>query len=877
MGDTKPPKDSQGGSEQPRRLREGDEVGNYLVLAHLFTGGMGDIYAAVHLQLNRHVALKVPRVDTPSADFNRRRLLAEARFLARVTHGNVVGVYDFSATNDRLEYLVMELLDGRSLDAILGTSPMLQISHAIRIVKEMARGLAAFHRAGIYHVDLKPENVMVVTGPLVNKPIDGENWVKLIDLGTARLTYELTVDAELPTVGTPAYMAPEAILDRTVDGRADLHALGIVFYEILAGRHPLAGIDDADMLQAHVDRRALPISAYRPEIQAGGALETLIGDCLEKRPEERFQSARDLAFDLEILAASSGMPSGTAERPIAGRLRRRVSLPVAVAVVVFGTILGALAAGLYFDRAVSDEIRIQRLTYRRGWVWSARFAPEAGSIIYGAAWEGTPLELYMARIDSVDSRPLGLGAADVLAISDGGEMALSLDRRFTAGWETSGTLATSSLVGLAPREVLEGVSDADWGPDGESLAVVREVGGRFRLEYPVGKVLYETDGWLSNVRVRPRGDLVAFVDHPLRGDNLGSVSVVDLEGERTILNVGGSQGLAWSPSGDEVWSSSGGRLFALTLSGERRTVYTSTGTMWLQDISTDGKVLFAGADMRREMVGRAPGDAAERNLSWFDWSAPQALSVDGNKVLFDEQNIGGANGYFVYVRGTDGSPPIMIGEGTGRALSPDGRWALSVSRPFGEPKWVLLPTGPGEGRELPAGSVRNMLWARWLPDGNRLLVAGSEPGKALGLYVRGLDSADERLVTPDGVDYARSGYAVSPDGRWVAVKPIDGPQRLYPLEGGDSRVLPGLEDSELPVQWTADGSALYVYRAGEVPARVSLVTVGDGKRSPWRDLAPSDTAGVFGIDFLAVTMDGTGYVYSYRRLLSTLYVVEGLR
>lgn len=278
------------GSEPPRQLREGDEVGNYLVLAHLFTGGMGDIYAAVHLKLDRHVALKVPRLDTDSVDFNRRRLLSEARFLARVTHANVVGVYDFSATNDRLEYLVMELLDGRSLDEILGKTPILQIPHAVRIVKEMARGLAAFHRAGIYHVDLKPENVMIVTGPLVNKPLDGENWVKLIDLGTARLTYDDAADAELPLVGTPAYMAPEAILDRAVDGRADLYALGVVFYEILAGQHPLRSGDDADMLQAHVNRRPLPLSSHRPDIPAGCRLERLIGDCLEKRPNKRPQS-----------------------------------------------------------------------------------------------------------------------------------------------------------------------------------------------------------------------------------------------------------------------------------------------------------------------------------------------------------------------------------------------------------------------------------------------------------------------------------------------------------------------------------------------------------------------------------------------------------
>jgi len=319
VGETKPPKNPHGGALQPRRLREGDEVGNYLVLAHLFTGGMGDIYAAVHLQLNRHVALKVPRVDTPAADFNRRRLLAEAQFLSRVAHGNVVAVYDFAATSDRLEYLVMELLDGHSLDQILDKTPHLQIPHAIRVVKEMARGLAAFHRAGIFHVDLKPENVMVVAGALVNKAVEGENWIKLIDLGTARLTYEHNIDTELTLVGTPAYMSPEAIQDRPVDGRADLYGLGIVFYEILAGRHPLHTTDDAEMIQAQVEQRPSPLSTFRPDIPASSSLERLIMDCLEKRPSKRpgsmieFLSRLDQAYSEwreQVAQCATIMPGG---------------------------------------------------------------------------------------------------------------------------------------------------------------------------------------------------------------------------------------------------------------------------------------------------------------------------------------------------------------------------------------------------------------------------------------------------------------------------------------------------------------------------------------------------------------------------------------
>jgi serine/threonine protein kinase len=883
----------------------GTELAHYRVTAKIGEGGMGEVWRATDSKLDREVALKVLPGEFANDPERMARFEREAKALASLNHPNIATLFGLETAipsgtetetgtetgsspkpqasgpapqaSSPTTFLVMELLEGESLRERLADGA-LPYRKAAEIGAAIARGLGAAHERGIVHRDIKPENVFLTS--------DGQ--VRVLDFGLATdHAYGISDggNTETPTVtrhtdpgtvlGTVGYMAPEQVRGDQVDSRADIFALGTVLYEMLTGQQAFRRETVPETMTAIL--REDPAEQVDSGIIVPNSLDRLIRRCLEKRPEERFQSARDLAFDLETMAAGSGVPSGLTERPVVPRLRRRVSLSMAAVVVALAAILGALAAGVFLERETHTELRIQKLTFRRGMVWSARFAPDASSIVYGARWEGTPLELFMTRLDTVDSRPLGLGSADVLAISGGGEMALSLGRRFTNGWETAGTLATSSLVGQAPRELLEGVSEADWGPDGESLAVVREVDGRYRLEYPVGTVIYETDGWLSNVRVRPQGDLVAFVEHPLRGDNLGAVTVVDLEGRRTLLEAGGSQGLAWSPSGDEVWSSSGRTLRAIGLSGERRTVYSGTHPVWLQDISRDGRVLMLGADIRREIVGRAPGAESDRNLSWFDWSSPQDLSTDGMTVLFDEQNMGGDEGYLIYVRGTNGSPPVRIGEGTGRALSPDGRWALSVADPFGEPRLELLPTGPGEARELPDGVVQNVLWAHWLPDGERLLVIGSEPGKKLGMYVRSLDVADERLLTPNGLDYARSGYAVSPDGRWVAAKPIDGPPRLYSIDGDASRPITGLEPSEIPFQWTEDGSSLYVYRNGELPARVSLVNVGDGLRRPWRDLTPSDTAGIFGIDYLAVSPSGTGYVYSYRRLLSTLYVFEGLR
>jgi hypothetical protein len=860
---------------------------------------MGEVWRATDSKLDRDVALKVLPEEFANDPERMARFEREAKALASLNHPNIATLFGLETAipsgtetetgtetgsspkpqaSSPTTFLVMELLEGESLRERL-VDGALPYRKAAEIGAAIARGLGAAHERGIVHRDIKPENVFLTN--------DGQ--VRVLDFGLATdHAYGISDggNTETPTVtrhtdpgtvlGTVGYMAPEQVRGDQVDSRADIFALGTVLYEMLTGQQAFRRETVPETMTAIL--REDPAEQVDSGIIVPNSLDRLIRRCLEKRPEERFQSARDLAFDLETMAAGSGVPSGLTERPVVARLRRRVSLSMAAVVVAFAAVLGALAAGMFLERETHAELRIQKLTFRRGMVWSARFAPEAGSIVYGAAWEGAPLELFMTRIDDVDSRPLGLGAADVLAISDGGDMALSLGRRFTGGWETSGTLATSSLVGLAPREILEGVSDADWGPDGESLAVVREVAGRYRLEYPVGKVLYETGGWLSSMRVRPGGDMVAFVEHPIRGDNIGRVIVVDLDGRHRVLDPGGApRGLAWTPSGDEVWMTSGSHLIALTLSGERRRVYSGTENMQLQDISKDGRVLVSAATLRREMIGRAPGDPVERNLSWFDWSAPQALSTDGRMVLFDEQALGDRTGYRVYLRGTDGSLPVRIGYGTGRALSPDGRWALTVSQLFDDPRWVLLPTGPGEARELPEGLIRSKLWAGWLPDGIRLIVAGAEPGGTLSLYVRGLDSAEERLLTPGGIDYIRSGYAVSPDGAWVAAKAIGSAPTLFPVDRGEARVIPGLDDSEIPVQWTADGKTLYVYRSGELPARVSLVNVGDGLRRPWRDLTPSDTAGVFGVDYLAITPGGRGYVYSYRRLLSSLYVFEGLQ
>src|SRR5450830_484299 len=817
---------------------------------------MGEVYRAKDTKLGRDVAIKVLPEEFLEGEDRKARFEQEARLLASLNHPGIAAIYSFeeipgSSPSSSRHLLVTELLEGETLRQRLGAGP-LPLRKAVEYGVQMAKALASAHEKGIVHRDLKPENLFVTT--------DGR--MKILDFGLAKQrAIAAGEDTKSPTLakvtdpgtllGTVGYMAPEQVRGQPADARSDIFAFGCVLYEMLAGRRAFKGDSAIETMNAILKEEP-------PEPDLSGAkippeLDRLVRHCLEKNPAERFQSARDLAFDLEALAGSSA--SGRAAAPSSPRGGRRW-VPAAAIAVTFLAVAASYAAGHWRGkRSIAAVPSFAQLTFRPEPIFNARLAPDGKTVVYSAAPSGNTPEIFSLRSDYPGASPrVLLGAGHLLSVSSRGELAVLIRGRFKGQSLFEGTLARMPLEGGAPREILDGVRKADWSPDGAELAVIRDVGGKDRLEFPVGKVLTETGGYFSDPRFSPRGDRIAFFEHPFKYDDRGEVVVVDLAGKKTVLSEGywGEEGLAWSPSGDEVMFSVGNaynnfRVYAVSLSGKRRTALESAGGLTIHDVRADGRWLATRDDFFREMPVLAPGQARERDLSWLDLSDPAALTTDGRTLLFTESSGSVGVNYAVCLRQTDGSPVVRLGEGYALDLSRDGKWALANMQ--GSPQQlVLYPTGAGEPRRLERGGLVSYESAQFFPDARRILACGHEDGKGVRCYVQDIADGKPRPVTPEG----RSQGFVSPDGRQILVKVSGGALVLYPADGGEPRPVAGAAPDDSVIRWSADGRSLLVYRSGEVPARVETLELSTGRREKLRTLGPTDLTGVLQIGTFAL-------------------------
>jgi Tol biopolymer transport system component len=521
---------------------------------------------------------------------------------------------------------------------------------------------------------------------------------------------------------------------------------------------------------------------------------------------------------------------------------------------------------------------LHRLTYREGIIYDARFAPDGQSVYYGAAWEGRPVELFWAHSGNPESRALGYPDAEILAIAATGEMAVSLKRHNKGGFIRTGMLARMPLGGGAPRSIQEGVHEADWGP-GRQFAIIRESGGMTRIECPIGKVLHQTPGWQSSLRVSPDGTKIAFLDHPWRGNDAGNVAVVDMQGNLEVLSSGwnSAQGVAWSPDGREVWftafrAESSRTLYAVTLDGAQRPIFQTAGHLNLADISRQGQVLVVHGNNRMRMQLLGIADGRTQDLTWLDWSLARDISPDGRTVLFDETGVGGGEFHSVYIRDADGSPAIKLGEGVNPRLSPDGRWALTAVE--GTPlRILLLPTGAGETRIVQTGKL-NCHNATWFPDGKHICVVANEGDGGLRLYQVDLESGEQRAFSEEGV--SPMDLLVTPDGKFVGARGPDLTFFLYPLDGGTPKPVPLVGSEERVFGWSADGSALFLFQRGALPAKSFRINLATGERTLYRELSPADRTGVDGLTRVVMTPDESTLAFSYPQSLCDLYVIEGL-
>jgi serine/threonine protein kinase/Tol biopolymer transport system component len=860
-------------------LVPGSKLGPYEIVSPLGAGGMGEVYRAHDTRLGRDVALKI-LPQSFALDVERlHRFEQESRAVAAFNHPNILAIHDVGQHNGS-PFLVSELLEGESLRAILDRGALPQ-RRAIDYGVQIAQGLAIAHAKEIVHRDLKPENLFLTK--------DGR--VKILDFGLAKAiqkTASPSSDSQGATLtsaqtaagvvmGTASYMAPEQVRGEAVDARTDIFAFGAVLYEMLSGHRTFRRDTAAETMTAVLKDDPSELTDAQPPISP--ALERIVRRCLEKSPEQRFQSAKDLAFALEALSGTSHSSAALAKT---GTARRR---PLTIAVAALCGI--AALAGAYFAgtrSGSSKRAKFERLTFQRGSIKGARFTPDGQNVIYSASWDGRPYEVFSSHIGDHNARPLDQKNAIVVGVSASGEIALLTNvRRSTESiWMQSGTLARVSESGGAPREILEDVWDADISRDGKQFAVVRSAGGPQQLEYPIGKVLFQTNGYISHPRISPDGKRVAFLEHPIYGDDRGYLDLVDegANAKRLTFESQGEEGVTWSPDGREIWYGAappegvGERgVFAVTPNGKLRLVVNFPGYNVVWDVSSDGRLLMSDEAIMAAQMVASPANASERDVSGLGYGTYGALSADGKTIVFGESGKAAGHDYLVFFRRLDGSAAVEIGEGQAIGVTPDGKYAIAFL-PSQPTKLRVMATRAGESGTLDVAPVSvDRALISWMPGGKEFVFLGHEGKAPPRSYRESFGGGPARPLT--NLPGAHFWNCVSPDGKFVleTSAPANEPAQnvIVELATGKVRNAPLLQ-SDQPVQWDQDGAHAFVVQKKDAEATIFRVDLNSGNREVWKQIRPSDPAGILTLRSFFVTPSGSAYGYSVARALSSLYV-----
>ena len=681
--------------------------------------------------------------------------------------------------------------------------------------------------------------------------------------GTGAETFTDLATSPGQTVGTVTYMAPEQLRGEVVTAATDLFAVGVVLHEMISGRRPFDRDSHAATIAAVLQEDAHALPAATPS-----ALARIVDRLLDKQPEDRFRSALDLAFALEALSGDTGSASVTKAD------RRALRVPLALAAAV------AIAAGIGWvvgrsSRAAESAAAptFDSLTFRRGTVFQARFGPR-GTIVYSAAWDGQPVEIFETSGLQPETRALGLAPANLFAVSSSGEVALALAPRFPLTYFHPGRLATVAIGGGAPRQLAEDVSAADYTPDGRELAIARVVNGETRVELPIGHVLYSSQADrdpVSSLRVSPDGSRVAF----WHGNTGMMLTVVDRAGgKRDLLTqriLG--RGLAWLRDGSEVWAVTArttvdpARLIAVPAdgNGEPREVLKLPSSLRLYDISADGDVLLTLVDATTSLhVQTVGGPASDR--SWFSTTFVNDISPDGAFLLFHETpafpHLPG-----IFHRSVAGGLPVRIAEGQFFAQSPrlsaDGKRAVFLR----DGKVTIAPLA-GQSRELvtPSQATDMLAW-----NGSTHVVYAAQDG---GVYRQSADGTSAGTLVAKMP--CTGGPVTSTDGRLACSDP-SGQISVIGVDGSNKRTIQPNEYPGRLIGWTNDNRQIYSYLEGSNPTWVARTDLDSGKVTRFADIRPTDGTGAWRIHPVRVTPDGRVIAYSVAREMSHLYRYKGLK
>jgi eukaryotic-like serine/threonine-protein kinase len=870
----------------------GTKLGHYELLSQVGAGGMGEVYRAQDTRLNRVVAVKVLLGSAAGADAGLlRRFEQEARTLAALNHPNILAVHDLGSV-DGTPYLVSEFLEGETLRAKLNAGP-LPVRRAIEYALGIADGLAAGHSKGVVHRDIKPANIFLIR--------DGR--IKILDFGLAKLVAPagglenaetlLTRDDRTvagTVLGTVGYMSPEQVRGEPVSAATDIFSFGAVFYEMLSGKRAFKRDSAAETMTAIL--REEP-----PELAASGwsgppALQRIVERCLEKDPERRFQSARDLSFAIESVSGlASGISSGALGAGAVGAKKR----PSVAEIGWIAVALALCAMGWWVGRktAVAPVVAFKQITFQRGAISAARFTRDGDTVLYSGVFDTDPMQIYSVRPSGLQPVKLALPSATLFAVSNGDQMLTGLEPLAQSTFWT-GTLSEVSVTGgAAPRQLKDDVVSADYPPDGRIVAATRFVEGKCRLEYPLGKVLYESSGYLDYARVSPDGKTVAFEEHDILGDDRGWVVVAESSGKvrRLTKQYFSVQGLAWRPDGREIWftasdEGTSSTIWGVGLSGTVRGILAVPAMAWLQDLATNGRLLLTTVRQtsRITAVDGATGKETP-NLETNENSMLTDVSPDGKAVMYVEAEDPAEGQYHVIYRKTDGSPPLLVGNGTVPVLSPNGKTVAALL--FGKPmKVALYPLGTGESRYLEMGPVVTATNIHWFPDGKRLAVFGSEDGKASRSYVVNVANGAAEPAGPEGFQV----IAVSPDGKHLVGEVIrevassasdpralgEGAAATLELSTNELKAVVGMTPGQQVAQWSRDGEGLLVKNSDVTTVSIYRLDLATGKQTLVKQMETKGQGGGGGTS-LWLAADEKSYVLFQIAQTGMLWTVDGVK